>query len=129
MVNSNNEHFEYPVLSHDDSIRMLVLTRSNDNSTMKARLSCARLRDRPTYSALSYVWGESSADDPELVVNGQPYKVTRSLHAAIGYLASSEKDSKLWIDQISINQEDDAERIQQVRLMSSIFSQARVVIG
>jgi hypothetical protein len=129
MVNSNNEHFEYPVLSHDDSIRMLVLTRSNDNSTIKARLSCARLRDRPTYSALSYVWGESSADDPELVVNGQPYKVTRSLHAAIGYLASSEKDSKLWIDQISINQEDDAERIQQVRLMSSIFSQARVVIG
>jgi hypothetical protein len=94
MVNSNNEHFEYPVLSHDDSIRMLVLTRSNDNSTIKARLSYARLRDKPVFSALSYVWGESSADDPELVVNGQLYKVTRSLHAAISYLASSEKDSK-----------------------------------
>jgi hypothetical protein len=94
MVNSNNEHFEYPVLSHDDSIRMLVLTRSNDNSTIKARLSYARLRDKPVFSALSYVWGESSADDPELVVNGQSYKVTRSLHAAISYLASSEKDSK-----------------------------------
>lgn len=129
MMNSNNEHFEYPVLGHDDSIRMLILTRSNDNSMINARLSCARLRDRPIYSALSYVWGESSADDPELVVNGQPYKVTRSLYAAIGYLASSEKASKLWIDQISINQEDDAEKTQQVRLMSSIFSQARVVIG
>jgi hypothetical protein len=49
------EHFEYPVLSHDDSIRMLTLTRSNDNSTMKARLSYAGLRDKPVYSVLSYV--------------------------------------------------------------------------
>ncbi|GAB7336113.1 hypothetical protein MBLNU13_g08908t1 [Cladosporium sp. NU13] len=129
MVYSDNEHFEYPVLSHDDSVRMLVLARSNDNGMIKGRLSCARLRDKPVYSALSYVWGKSSADDPELVVNGQPYKVTRSLHAAVSYLASSEKDSNLWIDQISINQEDDAEKVQQVRLMSSIFSQARVVIS
>jgi hypothetical protein len=97
MVNSNNEHFEYPVLSHDDSIRMLVLTRSNDNSMIKARLSCAGLRDRPVYPALSYVRGEFLADDPGMVVNGQPYKMTRSLRAAIRYLASSEKDSKLWI--------------------------------
>jgi hypothetical protein len=96
MVDSNNEHFEYPALSHEDSIRMLVLTRSNDNSTIKARLSCAGLHDWPVYSALSYVWGGFPADDPELVVNSQPYKVKKSLHAAISYLASSEKDSKPW---------------------------------
>jgi hypothetical protein len=129
MMVSNNEHFKYPVLSHNDSIRTLTLAQPDDDGTIRAHVSCVRLRDRPAYSALSYVWGEASHDDPELVVNGQPYKVTRSLHAAISYLASSEKDSKLWIDQISINQEDDPEKIQQVRLMSSIFSQARVVIG
>lgn len=129
MVVSNNEHFKYPVLSHNDSIRMLTLARSNDDSAIRARLSCVRLRDRPVYSALSYVWGEASPDNPELVVNSQPYKVTRSLHAAISYLASSENVSDLWIDQISINQEDDAEKVQQVQLMSGIFSQARVVIG
>jgi hypothetical protein len=92
-------------------------------------LSFARLRDKPVFSALSYAWGEASLEDPDLMINGQPYKVTRSLRAAIGYLASSENDINLWIDQISINQEDDAEKIQQVRLMSKVFSQARVVIG
>jgi hypothetical protein len=129
MVVCNNEHFKYPVLSHNDSIRMLTLARSNDDSAIRARLSCVRLLDRPVYSALSYVWGEASPDDPELEVNSQPYKVTRSLHSAISYLASSENVPDLWIDQISINQEDDAEKVQQVQLMSSIFSQARVVIG
>jgi hypothetical protein len=78
MMVSNNEHFKYPVLSHNDSIRTLTLAQPDDDGTIRAHLSCARLRDRPVYSALSNVWGESSADDPELVVNGQTYKVTRS---------------------------------------------------
>jgi len=129
MVVCNNEHFKYPVLSHHDSIRMLTLARLDDDGVLRAHLSCARLCDRPKFSALSYVWGEPSSEDPSLMVNGQPYKVTRSLHAAVSYLASSENNSNLWIDQISINQEDESEKIQQVRLMSNIFSQARVVIG
>ena len=89
MTVSNNENFKYPVLSHNDSIRTLTLAQPDDDGTIRAHVSCARLRDRPAYSALSYVWGEASHDDPELVVSGQPYKVTRSLHAAISYLASS----------------------------------------
>lgn len=129
MVVFNNEHFKYPVLSHPDSIRMLTLARLDDDGALRAHLSCARLCDRPKFSALSYVWGETSPEDPSLMINGQPYKVTRSLHAAVSYLASSGNNSNLWIDQISINQEDDTEKIQQVRLMSNIFSQARVVIG
>lgn len=129
MVISNNEDFKYPVLSHNDSVRILTLARSSDDGVIRAHLSCARLRDKPEFSALSYVCGETSPEDPSLTVNGQPYKVTRSLHAAISYLASSENDSDLWIDQISINQKDEAEKTQQVRLMSNIFSQARVVIG
>ena len=91
MMVSNNEHFKYPALSHNDSIRTFTLARPDDDGTIRAHVSCARLHDRPAYSALFYVWGEASHDDPELVVNGQPYRVTRSLHAALSYLASSRR--------------------------------------
>lgn len=110
MVVFDNEHFKYPVLSHPDSIRMLTLARLDDDGALRAHLSCARLCDRPKFSALSYVWGETSPEDPSLMINGQPYQVTRSFHAAVSYLASSGNNSNLWIDQISINQEDDTEK-------------------
>jgi hypothetical protein len=44
-------------------------------------------------------------------------------------LTSLDGSVNLWIDQISINQENDDEKIQQIQLMSHIFSQAWIVIG
>lgn len=78
--------------------------------------------NRPQYRAISYTWGSR----PQNIVliqeeEGSAHEVLVSanladfLHFAIVNLTSS----LYWIDQLSINQEDDAEKSHQVKMMVS----------
>ncbi|KAH7136288.1 heterokaryon incompatibility protein-domain-containing protein [Dactylonectria macrodidyma] len=95
---------------------------------MQGRLFQTRLEDTPEYSALSYVWGGASPSDPMLQVNCSQLKIRRSLFQALEQILSHVTTMVLWIDQICIDQENDVEREQQVKLMSGIFIQAQRVI-
>ncbi|KAF2716050.1 hypothetical protein K431DRAFT_316825 [Polychaeton citri CBS 116435] len=120
----------YAPLWHTDSIRILKLTKSGSrNDQITGRLVFARLQAHPSYHALSYAWGDSSPDDPSILVNKEPLKVTPSLFAALVALTSSRRVTRLWVDQISINQKDDIEKGNQVSIMAKIFKQAESVIG
>ncbi|KAG9232809.1 heterokaryon incompatibility protein-domain-containing protein [Amylocarpus encephaloides] len=85
------------------------------------------------FAALSYVWGEP---DPsliqEIIVNGEVMSIGYNLGVALIALSSNSEFSgeyKLWVDAICINQNDLAERNQQVRKMRDIYSQAWTVIS
>lgn len=98
------------------------------------------LTEAPTYRALSYVWGTTSQSET-IICSGKELKVTLNLHATLstlrnnplaGYTAEDgtaiESDLPLWIDQICINQNDESERAQQVRIMKDIYQQASLVL-
>ncbi|KXH62762.1 hypothetical protein CNYM01_02520 [Colletotrichum nymphaeae SA-01] len=82
------------------------------------------------YTALSYVWGDPS-DTLPLHVDNHLFHATRNLHSALQHIRLFLKSSQvapLWIDAISINQADTAERSQQVSQMREIYTSANLVL-
>lgn len=86
------------------------------------------------YSALSYVWGTGGTKTP-ITVNGHQFEITSNLDEALRYLQIHDELAQedgciwLWIDAISINQLDNEEKNWQVRMMSTIYEQAKQVVS
>ena len=119
----------YPPLSFNDSVRLLTILPAPTSQSIKTVLVSVRLRptNPPAYDALSYVWGPAS-DRADIQCNGKTISITQSLAEALFHLRSDTDEQTFWIDQLCINQEDLAERNQQVTLMGNIYSLARKVI-
>ncbi|EPE05318.1 heterokaryon incompatibility protein [Ophiostoma piceae UAMH 11346] len=88
--------------------------------------------DVPEYEALTYVWNEVWGHFPIWVdrgdtSNGKNTKedvyisVTANLDAALRHVRYRTRSRVLWVDAICINQDDLAERSQQVRQMRRIY--------
>ncbi|GAW27393.1 putative heterokaryon incompatibility protein [Rosellinia necatrix] len=93
------------------------------------------------YDTLSYCWGTGAADRPVAVLQSgddrssggyQTIHISASLEAALLSLSregDGEARRHIFADQISINQSDNAEKVEQVRLMGEIYARsARVVV-
>ncbi|KAK8081005.1 HET-domain-containing protein [Apiospora hydei] len=80
----------------------------------------------PSYDAISYQWGDPN-HRRSLTANGQDISVTCSLYTALTYMRYESRTRIPWIDGVCINQEDTAEREQQVLKMGAIFSGAQCV--
>jgi hypothetical protein len=79
------------------------------------------------YSAISYTWGPPD-ETHVLRLDGQPFRVGTNLFAFLKQARSPERSFFYWIDAISINQEDVAERSNQVKRITSIYRSAKEVI-
>ncbi|RYP19168.1 hypothetical protein DL765_003483 [Monosporascus sp. GIB2] len=93
--------------------------------TIKCEFVPASLENHPKYVAVSYAWGDVD-DTVQIQVDGLPLMVTSSLHGALNALRRSEP-VLLWADAICINQRNKDEQSHQVRMMTSIYSQAESV--
>ena len=88
------------------------------------------------FGALSYTWGGLNLEG-SISIAGHAFKITRNLETAlrqmrktrrpVGRAASMPIPSYWWIDAICINQQDDAERSQQVSCMTRIYKKASAV--
>src|SRR3569833_417526 len=90
----------------------------------------------PLYNAVSYTWGEPVFESTVLC-NGphNPLPVTPALESVLHhlrqkYLIDVEPDAQLplWIDGLSINQRDAADKAHQIRRMASVYAQAQATI-
>lgn len=85
------------------------------------------------YRALSYAWGEIQQDGSHLnatiYCDGKPMRVTQHLNMALKRIRASTRTwyrkLPIWIDAISIAQDDPKEKAQQVRVISEIFGKCR----
>jgi len=116
-------------------IRLLRIAKSERvDDPLELSFIVASLADNefPEYVALSYTWRASHDDGDEVlheVIFSDRYRkqITHNLLLAmralrhLGYLT-------VWIDQLSINQEDLEERGEQVRSMAQIYSRASKVV-
>ncbi|KAG8165466.1 hypothetical protein KVR01_004018 [Diaporthe batatas] len=106
-----------------EQIRLLHLKPAELHEPISATLSLAYLDEQPSYEALSYVWGDG--EDPlEITLDGETFPVKINLFAALR-LRDRHEIKVLWVDALCINQEDDAEKSYQVRLMTEIFRNSR----
>ncbi|TVY31751.1 Heterokaryon incompatibility protein 6,OR allele [Lachnellula subtilissima] len=131
--------YQYTQLQDTDYIRLLNVQSGDDDSPIICSLTQAALEEKPHYIALSYTWEVDDSDSCAIVQQGTitcdraELSVTSNLYAALKSLRcrGGEDCNRLpfWIDAICINQKDDAEKNQQIKIMHTIYSQADHVIA
>ena len=122
--------FYEPLDADNYEFRVLSILPDEIISPIRCNLRKTSLIDQgtvPTYSALSYCWGDPDIRVP-ILVNDAHTTVTMNLYTAIWYLREL-KIYEIWVDAICINQEDKTERGLQVRFMKRIYEKARGVIA
>ncbi|KAI9664652.1 MAG: hypothetical protein M1821_006098 [Bathelium mastoideum] len=101
-------------------------------------LETHQLNRCPKYIALSYTWGRAvyrkgrqESATYNISIAGEPFAIQENLHDALEHLLHrvAEQEKYIFIDAISINQEDLSERSSQVRMMRSIYERADQVWG
>lgn len=121
--------------------RLLEIAEADDENEaglVAVKIHTVSLQDSPSFAALSYVWGNPT-ETAEIIVDGVPRKVTKSLSKALGHVAKraiphmnqrGDENCKrtafrLWADAICIDQENVEERSHQVGLMAASTLQPR----
>ena len=129
----NYPKFDYPALGGPRHIRLIKIEPS-DRSENQIRISflSADLDQPCEFQTLSYAWGETFPDGSHLTevifCEGQPIRVTSNLRSFLQRFRSRSADRLrsgigllLWIDALSIDQSNPAERSEQVAMMSEIY--------
>lgn len=131
------QRFKYSPFQDARSIRILTLHPSADREApLRGDLAVQSLSEdeldpvqepAPPYEAISYVWGDSKRT-ASLLCNSAILNITQSIHDALVRIRLPDAPRRLWADQVCINQEDVAERSQQVDLMNLVYKNATQVL-
>lgn len=121
------EAYVYPGPAGDGDIRVLRLLPGQDTDPVRVELHHRAMSTNPEYMAISYAWGDRSAQRT-VVCEDKDIQVPMSLHRALAHLRHPVDAIDLWADAISINQADDVEKGCQVQQMRNIFMRAKKVI-
>lgn len=122
---SNGSLYRYKPLP-PGYIRLVILMPGTDKIEVDLEYVPLNMVDN-FYNALSYAWGKPDPPREVTCVSGGKITVTPNLYDALRSLRA-DLPNRIWIDQISINQQDLRERGEQVKLMGSIYSRAGNVI-
>ncbi|KAI9696519.1 MAG: hypothetical protein M1820_008147 [Bogoriella megaspora] len=126
----DTQPFQYDVLPTSRHTRFVELHGSEANpDDICCTIKTVAIDSHPPYEALSYTWGSSNRSSV-IRCNNSTLPVTNNLEQALQRLKPRGNNSRmLWIDAISINQDDPEERSSQVQFMRDIFHSAdRVLI-
>ncbi|KAF2132552.1 hypothetical protein P153DRAFT_284096, partial [Dothidotthia symphoricarpi CBS 119687] len=121
-------------------IRLVEILPGRFDNPLIAIIRVVDFQNEPQYEALSYVWNPTDGT----VENGTEHNLTFSiestsnitahmriganLDAAMRHLRYENTSRTMWIDAVSIHQEDTREKNHQVGFMGTIFSSAERVI-
>jgi hypothetical protein len=93
---------------------------------IKCEIIHTSFRNPLKYVAISYAWGDAG-DTRKIEIGRFAVPVAVSLHGALKALRQKSTPVLLWIDAFCIDQQNQDERTQQVKLMASIYSTAESV--
>ncbi|KAI0002681.1 heterokaryon incompatibility protein-domain-containing protein [Xylariaceae sp. FL0662B] len=120
----------YQELKNEFESRVLVLHPGHPGQPIECSLKQVNIINAPRetqYEALSYVWGDPK-DQKRLMCDGMPKLVTKNLYGALDSLRHPEECRSLWVDALCINQANEKEKTQQVRMMGEIYARSRRVL-
>ncbi|KAF2797554.1 hypothetical protein K505DRAFT_298205 [Melanomma pulvis-pyrius CBS 109.77] len=126
----NERKYKYKPLGENRSIRLLRLLRGRNQDGLRGKLehvSLDSVKDKNTFKALSYVWGNPLKPFLVDVGDSDTVRITAALFFALKRLRKEKSSVKLWADGICIDQENDEEKNHQVRLMPDIYKSAQRV--
>lgn len=114
------DRYSYRPLPSASHIRVLVLEAGNGQDPVHCSLAEVDLASDPQFEAISYCWS-GPLGERSVFCEAKALNVTRNLYEALLHLRRPNATRCLWADAICINQEDNPERTQQVRLMQRIY--------
>ncbi|KAN0119397.1 Heterokaryon incompatibility protein (HET) domain containing protein [Hyaloscypha variabilis] len=117
------------------SIRIAILSPGSFNDTPSISLAVCTLSDPdPDYEAISYCWSQGLGDtiedkwDFEVKCGEHIFMVPRNLGRALRRLRYQDRQRRLWMDSVCIDQQSVEEKNVQVAMMGRIFATARRVV-
>ena len=129
-----------PLQANQCRLLKLLETSTEDEIHVSLSICLLDFEQRDSYYyALSYTWGhpfDEKEDQSKSTCNGSPptvvygetrVEIRRNLFEALSQLAAKRYFVYLWIDAICIDQMDEVEKTQQIRLMAEIYSKAKEV--
>jgi hypothetical protein len=123
LTSANN--ITYSSLKSDrPEIRLLTISPGRRDDKILCRLDTVSLDDAPTYTVLSYCWGEA-AERGHILLHEKTVSLTKSLEIGLRHARNEHEDIVLWVDAICINQENLAEKSVQVRMMGRIYASGK----
>ncbi|KAK0643853.1 heterokaryon incompatibility protein-domain-containing protein [Cercophora newfieldiana] len=121
--------FPYCRIQSPSGIRLLrLLPHEHSDATIECHLLEVDHYEDRTYAALSYVWGEQTEQKLTILLDDHPFQVTPNLHEALKHFRHESRPRLLWVDAICINQQDVAEKSDQVSRMQRIYQNAYTII-
>jgi len=128
--------YQYQPLQNNDTIRILTLDPSQRGDPLTGTLEVVPIDAAGSYEALSYVWadpGPPNATYDILIRDGDNNEGLLelrggSIFAALRRMRLLDQPRRIWADQCCINQNDLAERSQQVRFMNRIYRDAAHIL-
>lgn len=98
---------------------------NGEKEGLTGTLQVVDLRTNPQFVALSYVWGDPNRRDHFVRCNGFEVSITSNCRDALESLSDLYGHLNIWVDAICINQEDEEEKISQMKLMTEIYARAQ----
>ena len=123
--------FQHRPLQTGTTQTRLVRVTSRGSEPIACQLIHVDLNGRPRYRALSYQWGPKKSLH-RISVDGKPFEIQDNLYRFLSIYQQHEalsNPSDLWIDQISIDQNNDSEKSWQVQMMGHTYQNACEVIS
>jgi hypothetical protein len=118
----DRETYAYRALD-SGNIRLLYLLPGETGGQLQGVIIHVPYMSAPIYRALSYVWGTDQRTQDLMTPDGV-LGITFALNKALRGLRHKNKAIMLWVDAICINQKDNKEKAQQIRLLPEIFQAA-----
>lgn len=109
-------------------IRLLHIYPGSQNDTIQLHTERQSFQHARDYEAISYTWGQNTTGQQLVFVDGARTMIGPNLHRVLRRVRRRDQPRVVWADELSINQADDDEIIQQVRHMHVIYPQARRVL-
>jgi hypothetical protein len=117
----------HPLDRESKCIRVLdikPLSSETGDILIETSMCVVDLEEQTGFTALSYVWGSYAVQRHTIMCDNVSFEVTSNCYSALWHLRQNHGSIRIWLDAICINQEDEAEKSQQIPLMGDIYSKA-----
>lgn len=110
-------------------MRLLNLFPGEQFDPLHGLIWMTHLDAKVNYTTVSYVWGPRSQLTHELHTPLGSLSITEPLYFTLKQLRNRHKSVVLWVDAICINQDDDNEKTEQVKMLARIFQNSAQTLG
>ncbi|PSN64192.1 hypothetical protein BS50DRAFT_648118 [Corynespora cassiicola Philippines] len=128
VIKPNQALYAYKTLANEE-IRLFMLFPGSKHDPVRGMIFNAPSSESAgPYRTLSYEWG-TGTDQHHIVTENGLLKIRGPLYKTLVHIRKQKNPIVLWIDAICINQNDEREKTQQIRLLPQIFKYSRCTLA